>query len=153
MPSASVAADSQALTPSLCCSELPQHCALHCSHWHCGMKGNDVCGAFLQKEVFFFFLSFFLFFNLFFYFFARGRTLQCRAGAAKVSAAPSPCPQCSSVPSAGSDHAGHAGHTGSSTRAGFVSPPSSPAAREVLLWAELPSGSSCDVPHFPFGSP
>lgn len=51
-----------------------------------------------KKRFFSFFSPSSYFLNLFFYFFARGRTLQCRAGAAKVSAAPSPCPQCSSAP-------------------------------------------------------
>lgn len=100
MLSPPLAAESRTLTPTLCYSEFSQHCALHCSHWHCGINGNDVCGASLQKEIF----------SLFFFFlacFAKSRTLpalQSRGSQGECSIQSSPTS--TSIPSAGSGHSG-----------------------------------------------
>lgn len=145
MLSPPLAAESRALTPTLCYSEFSQHCALHCSHWHCGINGNDVCGASLQKEIF----------SLFFFFWLAllkaGLCPHCRAGAAKASAASSPRPQAPASPQLA---VGIQGTQWQQHRVRF-SVSSSPAAREGLLWAELsfPLDQAVMYLALPFGFP
>lgn len=143
-PNPPLAAETWALTRSLCYRDFSQHCALHCSQWHCGMKWKGVMCVepSCKKSIFFFF----------FFFFARSRTLpalQSRGSQGECSI--QPLPTSTRVPSAGSGH--EWAHRQQHELRFPVS--SSPAAWERLLWAELslPLDQAVMCLTLPFGFP